>query len=240
MSKYKIDPKRPWTDTRGCNAIPAGCRLHLCKDLPEHNLCNPKKIKEKFQPQIDEANAKLSQANAKLAAEQQCSSIQNQISSNKAALADCKAKKSSCEQSKQGGAGQKVYKKKDKNQKGGKSETPGQLTKRLRTELAAINAKIVEANTKLAAGATCSTNLNALNTELTSIKTALAACDLSRKAACEPPKPVNNDAFNLNTRADLSHIRGAGRKVYGTYQRGEKKGKLKKGFKFVNGVAVRV
>ena len=240
MPKYKIDPKKPWTDTRQCNLIPAGCRLHLCQDLPKHNLCNHKKINEKFQPQIDEANAKLSQANAKLAAEQQCSSIQNQISSYKAALADCKAKKSSCEQSKQEGAGKKIYKKKDKNQKGGKAETPGQLTKRLRTELAAINAKIDEANAKLAAGATCSANLNSLNTELTSIKTALEACDLSRKAACETPKPVNNDAFNLNTRADLSHIRGAGRKVYGTYQRGEKKGKLKKGFKFVNGVAVRV
>ena len=31
-----------------------------------------------------------------------------------------------------------------------------------------------------------------------------------------------------------------GKRIYGTYQRGPKKGKLKKGFKFINGVATRV
>ena len=229
-------------------AMPAGCAKPLCAELPKHNKCNPVKIKEKYQPQIDEANAILAQENAKLQAEQQCSSIQSQVASTTAALADCNTKKSACEQSTLGGAGRKARgPKKQKKQRGGVQdnssippETPGQLTKRLVAELNAVNAKIAEAKAKLAAGATCRVNLNALNTELTSIKTALADCDARRKAACEAPKPVDNGTFNLNTRADLNHVRGAGRKVYGTYQRGDKKGKLKKGFKFVNGVATKV
>lgn len=245
-SKYKIDPKNPWKDPRGCMALQAGCTKPLCAELPMHNSCNPVKIKEKYQPQIDEANAILAQENAKLQAEQQCSSIQSQVASTKAALTDCNAKKSVCEQSTQGGAGRKASKRrpqKEKKQRGGSStppETPGQLSKRLVAELKEVNAKIAEAKAKLAAGATCRVNLNALNTELTSIKTALADCDAKRKTACEAPKPVDNGAFNLNTRPDLNHVRGAGRKVYGTYQRGDKKGKLKKGFKFVNGVATKV
>ena len=248
--KYKIDPKNPWKDPRGCMALPGGCDKPLCAEFPKHNKCNPVKIKEKYRPQIDEANVILAQENAKLQAEQQCSSIQSQIASTKAALADCNTKLSACEQSTHGGAGQKAYKcrpRKGKNQRGGVQdnssippETPGQLTKRLVAELNAVNAKIAEAKAKLAAGATCRVNLNALNTELTAIKTALADCDAKKKTACEAPKPIDNGTFNLNTRADLSHIRGAGRKVYGTYQRGPKKGKLKKGFKFVNGVATKV
>ncbi len=247
-SKYKIDPKNPWRDPRGCTALPAGCPKPLCAELPQHNTCSPLKIKQKFQPQIDEANVRLARENAKLQAEQQCSSIQSQVASTKAALAECNTKKSACEQSRQGGAGRRADKrepKKEKKQRGGVQEsmppeTPGQLTKRLVAELKAVNAKIEEAKAKLAAGATCSANLAVLTTELTSIKTALADCDAKRIAVCEAPKPVDNGTFNLNTRADLNHIRGAGRKVYGTYQRGPKKGKLKKGFKFVNGVATKV
>ena len=248
MGGYKIDPKNPWKDPRGCMALPAGCNKPLCADLPKHNSCSPLKIMQKYQPQIDEASARLAQANARLEAEQKCSSIQIQIASTKAALADCNTNKSVCEQSGQGGAGRKAYKrgpKKEKKQRGGVQdtmppETPGQLTKRLVAELKAVNSKIEEAKAKLAAGATCSANLNVLTNELTSIKAALKDCDAKRKAVCEAPKPVDNGTFNLNTRADLSHIRGAGRKVYGTYQRGPKKGKLKKGFKFVNGVATKV
>ena len=255
-SKYKIDPKNPWKDPRGCMAMPAGCNRPLCTDLPKHNSCNPKKIKEKFQPQIDEATAKLAEANAKLAAEQApCSTIQSQIASTTTALADCNAKKSACENSNYVGAGRKVHgthqrgPKKGNSKKGGAQgissmspETPGQLSKRLRAELAAVNAKIAEANAKLSSGATCSANLNPLNSQLASIKAALADCN-AKKATCErsKSKPVDNGSFNLNTRADLSHTRtGAGRKVYGTYQRGSKKGKLKKGYKFVNGVATKV
>ena len=190
---------------------------------------------------IDEANKKLEDLNAQLAAQNApCNSIQSQIATTRKALADCNAVKAACDRSRQGGG--KTH---QRGSKGGNVKKGGSqaklLLKSLQAERKAILAKIDEVNAQLASGATCNINLNSLNSELAAIKAALADCDAKKKAACEAPKPIDNGAFNLNTRADMNHVRtGAGRKVYGTYQRGPKKGKLKKGFKFVNGVATRV
>lgn len=111
--------------------------------------------------------------------------------------------------------------------------TPAERVKKLQDGLDAANAKVES-------GATCSAELKSLKSQVSQIQSALADCN-SKKTACERSKPVNNGAFNLNTRADMNHIRtGAGRKVYGTYQRGPKKGKLKKGYRFIDGVATKV
>ena len=247
--KYKIDPKNPWKDPRGCMSLPAGCKTDICQDIPKHPSCNPAEIRKKYQPLIDEANAKLENLNAQLAAERTpCNSIQSQIATTRTYLADCESLKAACERSKQGGTGKKNYgtthqraSKKIDLKKGG-SQQSKLLLKNLQAERKAIQSKIDAASAELTNGAKCSANLNSLNTELAAIKKALIDCEERKKAACEAPKPIDNGAFNLNTRADLNHVRtGAGRReVYGTYQRGPKKGKLKKGYKFVNGVATKV
>lgn len=247
--KYKIDPKNPWKDPRGCMALPGGCDKPICQDIPNHDRCKPIKIQQYWQPKIDERKAQLAKINAQLAAEHApCNSIQGQIVSIKSALADCNAAKAACERSNQGGAGRKSYgthhraQKNRISKKGGTAppETAAQMTKRLEGEAYSLRLQIEAAQKQVATGAKCSVNLNSLSDELAAIKAALADCDAKKAAACEASKPIDNGTFNLNTRADLSHIRGAGRKVYGTYQRGPKKGKLKKGFKFVNGVATKV
>lgn len=121
-----------------------------------------------------------------------------------------------------------------------KPKTPQQRLVEYSEKARRLQKELDDANSKLAAGQQCGTDLNSLKSQMSSIQAALADCN-AKKAACERSKPVDNGAFNLNTRADLNHVRtGAGRKVYGTYQRGPKKGKLKKGYKFVNGVATKV
>lgn len=240
MAPYKVDPKNPWRDPRSCMALPVGCKKPICQEIPKHPSCNTAEIKKKYQPMIDELNNKLANLNAQLAAENApCNSIQSQMAMTRKALADCNVAKSACDRSRQGGSGKYHRGSKGGNvKKGGSAQL---LLKSLQAERKAIQAKIDEASAQLASGATCSVNLNSLNSELAAIKAALADCDAKKKAACEAPKPVDNGAFNLNTRADMNHVRtGAGRKVYGTYQRGPKKGKLKKGYKFVNGVATKV
>ena len=236
-SKWKIDPKNPWKDPRSCTKLPSGCNKPICTEVPKHPACNSVEIKKKYQPLIDAANAKLAELNSKLAAEQSCTSIQGQITSTKTALEDCKSKKNACLISKNGGTKKIGYQRK---LKGG--ETPTELLKKFKGELSSLNKQITEVTAKLASlTISCSSDLNSLNSEYTSIKASLEDCNAKKKAACEVQKPIDNGAFNLNTRADLGHVRtGAGRKVSGVYQRGPKKGKLKKGFKYVNGVATKV
>lgn len=123
---------------------------------------------------------------------------------------------------------------------GAAKKTPQQRLVEYSEKARRLQKELDEANAKLAAEKQSGSELNSLKSQLSSMQAALADCN-AKKAACERSKAVNNGAFNLNTRADLNHVRtGAGRKVYGTYQRGPKKGKLKKGYKFVNGVATKV
>ena len=230
-------PKDPWADPRACRHLPSGCPKPLCVELPKHDRCKPEKIMNRFQPLIDSRNAELNQINAQLAAEQEpCDLLRSQIAATKKGHADCISAKAACE-SKAGGARRKVHKRgqKKKKQRGG--ETPQQLTQRLEDEAKALYQQIEAAKQQLKTGAKCSNDLSALQNELASIKKTLAECDTQKNVACA--KPIDNGAFNLNTRADMNHVRSGGRKVYGTYQRGPKKGKLKKGYKFVNGVATK-
>lgn len=253
MTQYKIDPKNPWKDPRRCMALPAGCPKPICQEIPRHPRCVPAEIKKHYQPMLDERNAELAKVNAQLAAERApCNSVESQIASTKSALADCTAAKAACERAAGGKShGKKRHSpkpkkkqhsssKKNSNKGGMAAETPAQLRKRLADEVNALQSQIEAAKAQLATGAKCSVNLSALNSELAAVRAALADCDAKKQTACAP-KPIDNGAFNLNTRPDMNHVRtGAGRKVYGTYQRGPKKGKLKKGYKFVNGVATKV